>query len=44
MPDGVINGAFLVALGDEDIRDLDGLQTKVQPGVDIIIVMAVAGG
>ena len=44
LPDGEVAGAFLVAVGDDDIRTLDGLQTPVQPDVDIIIVMAMSGG
>jgi sulfite reductase beta subunit-like hemoprotein/molybdopterin converting factor small subunit len=44
LPDGKVADAFLVAIGDDDIRGLDGLQTPVQPGVDIIIVMAMSGG
>jgi len=36
--------AFLVAIGDDDIRGLAGLATLVQPGQDIIIAMAMSGG
>jgi ferredoxin-nitrite reductase len=46
-PEGVggkVADAFLVAIGDDDIRGLDGLQTPVQPGMDIVIVMAMSGG
>jgi ferredoxin-nitrite reductase len=41
---GKVADAFLVAIGDDDIRGLDGLQTPVQPDQDIIIVMAMSGG
>jgi ferredoxin-nitrite reductase len=41
---GKVAEAFLVAIGDDDIRGLDGLQTPVQPDQDIIIVMAMSGG
>jgi ferredoxin-nitrite reductase len=44
LPDGKVAEAFLVAIGDEDIRGLDGLDTPVQPDQDIIIVMAMSGG
>ena len=33
-----------VLIGDDDIRGLDGLATPVQPGMDIIIAMAMSGG
>ncbi len=41
---GSVSEEFLVAVGDDDIRTLEGLVTPVQPGVDIIIVMAMSGG
>lgn len=44
LPGGKVADAFLVAIGDDDIRGLDGLRTPVQPGTDIIIVMAMSGG
>ncbi|MEO6887230.1 MAG: nitrite/sulfite reductase [Jatrophihabitantaceae bacterium] len=44
MPDGKVADAFLIAIGDDDIRGLDGLQTPVVLGTDIIIVMAMSGG
>jgi len=44
LPGGKVAESFLIAIGDDDIRGLDGLQTPVQPGVDIIIVMAMSGG
>jgi ferredoxin-nitrite reductase len=31
-PDGVVAGAFLIALGEGDIRNLDGLATRVRAG------------
>ncbi|MEO8072227.1 MAG: molybdopterin-synthase adenylyltransferase MoeB [Acidobacteriota bacterium] len=33
-----------VYVGDEDIRDLDGLETKVKSGGEILIVPSIAGG
>ncbi len=33
-----------VFLGDEDVRYLDGLQTRVPDGAEISILPAVAGG
>ena len=44
LPGGKVAKAFLVAIGDDDIRGLDGLATPVQPGQDIIIAMAMSGG
>jgi len=44
LPGGTVAESFLIAIGDDDVRGLDGLQTPVQPGVDIIIVMAMSGG
>ena len=44
VPDGAVAGAFLVTVGDEDIRSLSGLATPVSPGADITIVMAMSGG
>ena len=43
-PGGRVAEAFLIAVGDEDIRNLDGLATPVTPGTDITIVMAMSGG
>ena len=43
-PGGKVAKAFLVTIGDDDIRGLDGLATPVQPDQDIIIVMAMSGG
>ena len=42
--DGAVNGAFLVAVGDDDIRGLDGLATPVAGGAEITLVMAMSGG
>jgi ferredoxin-nitrite reductase len=39
-----INAAYLVALGDDDIRGLDGLATELGPDAEITLVMAMAGG
>ena len=33
-----------VYVGDEDIRDLDGLNTQVKSGGEILIVPSIAGG
>lgn len=44
MPDGTVVGAFLVTLADDDIRNLDGLDTQVGAGSEITIVMAMSGG
>ncbi len=44
LPGGKVAEAFLVAIGDDDIRGLDGLQTPVHPDQDIVIVMAMSGG
>jgi sulfite reductase beta subunit-like hemoprotein/molybdopterin converting factor small subunit len=43
-PGGRVEKSFLVAVGDEDIRNLDGLATPVAAGTDITIVMAMSGG
>ncbi len=43
-PDGAVSGSYLVAIGDEDVRGLEGLRTPVQPGVDIVLVAALSGG
>lgn len=44
LPGGEVAGAFLVTVGDQDIRGLQGLHTKVTPEDTITIVMAIAGG
>ncbi|MHB2024029.1 MAG: hypothetical protein ACYCO3_11965 [Mycobacteriales bacterium] len=44
LPDGSVGEAFLVAIGDDDIRTLDGLATPVSPDQEIVIVMAMSGG
>ncbi len=43
-PGGRVAEAYLITVGDDDIRNLDGLSTPVTPGTDITIVMAMAGG
>ena len=43
-PDGAVAGAFLITHGDDDIRNLEGLNTPVAPGDTITVVMAMAGG
>lgn len=44
IPGGSVDKAFLITVGDEDIRNLDGLATPVTPGTDINIVIAMSGG
>ena len=44
IPDGAVAGAFLITHGDDDIRNLEGLNTQVVPGDVITVVMAMAGG
>ena len=44
LPGGLVSEEFIVAIGDDDIRTLDGLDSAVRPGVDIVIVMAMSGG
>lgn len=44
VPDGRVAGAYLLTVADDDIRNLDGLDTEVGPGDVITIVMAMAGG
>lgn len=36
--------AFLIAVGEDDIRNLEGLATPIPPGTEITIVMAMSGG
>lgn len=43
-PGGKVAETFLVGVGEEDIRNLAGLATKVTPGLDIIVVMPMSGG
>jgi ferredoxin-nitrite reductase len=42
--DGKVGEAFLIALGDEDVRSLDGLDTVANAGAEISVVMAMSGG
>ncbi|TWP37991.1 MoaD/ThiS family protein [Leekyejoonella antrihumi] len=44
LPGGTVDRAFLVAIGDEDVRGLEGMATPVQPGTDILIIAALSGG
>jgi ferredoxin-nitrite reductase len=44
LPGGKVAESFLVAIGDDDIRGLDGMNTPVQTDMDIVIVMAMSGG
>lgn len=41
---GVLRNFVNVYVGDEDIRDLDGLATAVEDGGEIMIVPSIAGG
>lgn len=43
-PAGRVAEAFLVAIEDEDIRNLAGLSTPVSSGSEITVVMAMSGG
>lgn len=43
-PDGTVAGAYLLAIGDDDIRNRDGLDTPVGVGDVLSVVMAMAGG
>lgn len=42
--DGNLRNFVNVYVGDEDIRDLDGLKTEVKSGGEILIVPSIAGG
>jgi MoaD family protein len=42
--DGELRRFVNVYLGGEDIRFLDGLETRVEPGGELTILPAVAGG
>lgn len=42
--DGQLPVFVNVFVGDEDVRYLDGLATRVEPGAEITILPAVAGG
>ncbi|TAM83030.1 MAG: nitrite/sulfite reductase [Jatrophihabitans sp.] len=44
LPGGAVDDSVIVAVGDDDIRTLDGLATAVRPDQDIVIVMAMSGG
>jgi ferredoxin-nitrite reductase len=44
LEDGKVHGAYLVTVGDDDIRGLDGLDTVITPGTEITVVMAMSGG
>lgn len=41
---GTLRNFVNVYVGDEDIRDLDGLETEVKDGEEILIVPSIAGG
>lgn len=42
--DGAVNPYLNLYVGDEDIRGLDGLDTPLGPGVELLILPALAGG
>lgn len=42
--DGALRGFINVYVDDEDVRYLDGLDSKVEPNAEISIMPAVAGG
>ena len=44
LPGGQVDRAFLVTVGEDDIRNLDGLSTPVSSGTEISIVVAMSGG
>lgn len=44
IPDGHVAEAFLIAVGTEDIRNLDGLSTPVSEGTEIDVITAMSGG
>jgi len=44
VPGGEPAESFIIAIGDEDIRNLDGLASPVSSEQDIVIVMAMSGG
>jgi sulfite reductase beta subunit-like hemoprotein/molybdopterin converting factor small subunit len=44
IPGREVAEAFLITVGDEDIRSLNGLATRVSAGSEIGIVMAMSGG
>lgn len=42
--DGRLRGWINIFIDERDIRSLDGMQTKLRPGLKIYIVPAIAGG
>lgn len=44
IPHGEVAKSYLIAVEDEDIRNLQGLGTPVAPGATVTVVMAMAGG
>jgi sulfur-carrier protein len=42
--DGELRNFVNVFLGDEDIRFLDGLDTKIEPDANLRIIPSIAGG
>lgn len=43
-PSGALKRYVNVYVGDEDIRFVSGLATKVEPGADVLIAGAISGG
>ncbi len=44
LKDGGVAEAYLVVVNEEDVRGLEGLATRVGPGDEITVLMAMAGG
>ena len=44
LPGGRVDRSFLVTVGEDDIRNLDGLSTPVNSSTEISIVVAMSGG
>ena len=42
--DGTLRNFINIYVGDEDVRHLDGLDTKLEDGDTVMIVPAIAGG
>jgi adenylyltransferase/sulfurtransferase len=43
-PDGQIRGFVNIFLDQENVKNLDGLETELVDGGDLLIVLSVAGG
>jgi sulfite reductase beta subunit-like hemoprotein len=44
LPGGALGEAFLVFLGEEDVRELGGLEAPLRPGDRLTVVVAMSGG